>query len=113
MKLMKLFVAVVFAAMWNTSYAQEEPKSTLDQVMEKMEPRNIGPAGMSGRVTCIAVHPDRPTTIYAGAASGGLWVSENNGQTWSPIFENEAVASVGAIAIDPKHPDIIYVGTGE
>ena len=113
MKLMKLFVAVVFAAMWNTSYAQEEPKSTLEQVMEKMEPRNIGPAGMSGRVTCIAVHPDRPTTIYAGAASGGLWVSENNGQTWSPIFENEAVASVGAIAIDPKHPDIIYVGTGE
>ena len=57
MKLTKLFVAVVFAAMWNTSYAQEEPKSTLEQVMEKMEPRNIGPAGMSGRVTCIAVHP--------------------------------------------------------
>ena len=78
-----------------------------------MQPRNIGPAGMSGRVTCIAVHPDQPSTIYAGAASGGLWVSENNGQTWAPIFENEAVASVGAIAIDPKHPDIIYVGTGE
>ena len=104
---MKLFATALLVAFSVSSYAQEEVKSTLEQVMENMEPRNIGPAGMSGRVTCIAVHPDRPTTIYAGAASGGLWVSENNGQTWSPIFENEAVASVGAVAIDPKHPDII------
>ena len=113
MKTIKSIVAFLMLVSTLSLQAQNEPKSTLDQVMEKMEPRNIGPAGMSGRVTCIAVHPDRPTTIYAGAASGGLWVSENNGQTWSPIFENEAVASVGAIAIDPKHPDIIYVGTGE
>jgi hypothetical protein len=86
--------------------AQEEEKNPLELVMEEMAPRNIGPAGMSGRVTCIAVHPDRPTTIYAGAASGGLWRSKNNGQSWEPLFQNEAVASVGSIAIDPKHPDL-------
>ena len=113
MKIFKLFAFTILVTFTTSSFAQEEGKSTLEKVMEKMQPRNIGPAGMSGRVTCIAVHPDQPSTIYAGAASGGLWVSENNGQTWAPIFENEAVASVGAIAIDPKHPDIIYVGTGE
>ena len=113
MKIFKLVALTILVTFTTSSSAQEEGKSTLEKVMEKMQPRNIGPAGMSGRVTCIAVHPDQPSTIYAGAASGGLWVSENNGQTWDPIFENEAVASVGAIAIDPKHPDIIYVGTGE
>ena len=113
MKIFKLIAFTILVTFTTSSFAQEEGKSTLEKVMEKMQPRNIGPAGMSGRVTCIAVHPDQPSTIYAGAASGGLWVSENNGQTWGPIFENEAVASVGAIAIDPKHPDIIYVGTGE
>ena len=94
-------------------WSQEKPETPLEYVMEELTPRNIGPAGMSGRITCIAVHPNIPTTIFAGAASGGLWRSKNNGQTWEPIFENEAVASVGAIAIDPKHPDIIFLGTGE
>ena len=113
---MRIFRTAVAACALTLSIglaAQDAEKTPLDHIMEEMAPRNIGPAGMSGRVTCIAVHPDRPTTIYAGAASGGLWRSENNGQTWSPLFQNEAVASVGSIAIDPKHPDVIYLGTGE
>ena len=113
MKIFKLIAFTIMVTFTTASLAQEEEKSALEHVMEKMQPRNIGPAGMSGRITCIAVHPNQPSTIYAGSASGGLWISKNNGQTWSPIFENEAVASVGAVAIDPKHPDIIYVGTGE
>ena len=91
----------------------QEKSTPLEQVMEGLTVRNIGPAGMSGRVTCIAAHPLKATTLYAGSASGGLWVSENNGQNWSPLFQNEKVASIGAIAIDPNYPDIIYVGTGE
>ena len=91
----------------------QEKVTPLEQVMEGLSARNIGPAGMSGRVTCIAAHPQTATTLYAGSASGGLWVSTNNGQNWSPLFQNEKVASIGAVAIDPKHPDIIYVGTGE
>ena len=113
MKTFKLVALTILVLFTTASLAQEEEKSALEHVMEKMQPRNIGPAGMSGRITCIAVHPNQPSTIYAGSASGGLWISKNNGQTWSPIFENEAVASVGAVAIDPNHPDIIYVGTGE
>ena len=108
----KLLITAVLMSCVVGVQAQEHA-SPLEQVMDGLSVRNIGPAGMSGRVTCITVHPQIPTTIYAGSASGGLWVSANNGQSWSPLFQNEKVASVGAIAIDPTHPDIIYVGTGE
>ena len=106
-----LLVAV--AVSWTFGVIAQEKTTPLEQVMEGLAVRNIGPAGMSGRVTCIAAHPLKATTLYAGSASGGLWVSENNGQNWSPLFQNEKVASIGAIAIDPNYPDIIYVGTGE
>jgi len=81
--------------------------------MEGMKPRNIGPAGMSGRVTSIDVVLDKPQIIYVGTASGGLWKSESGGIDWKPIFEKEKVASVGAVAIDQSNPDVIWVGTGE
>ena len=78
-----------------------------------MQPRNIGPAGMSGRVTSIDVVLSDPDVIYIGAAAGGIWKSENSGHTWKPIFENERAASIGSIAIYQDNPSIIYVGTGE
>ena len=67
-----------------------------------MTARNIGPAGMSGRVTAIDVDLSNPDIIYIGGASGGLWRSENGGYSWTPIFENEKAASIGAIAINQK-----------
>jgi len=78
-----------------------------------ISPRNIGPAGTSGRVTAIEVAPNNAQTIYAGTASGGLWKSVNNGITWEPIFDDQKAMSVGALAIDPNNPDVIWVGTGE
>lgn len=75
--------------------------------------RSIGPAGMSGRITAIKVDPRDDNRIYAGSASGGLWRSENGGTSWSCIFNNEAVSSVGSIALDPQNPDVIWLGTGE
>ncbi len=82
-------------------------------LMKGMKIRNIGPAGMSGRVTAIdAVHAN-PDIIYIGTASGGVWKSEGGGVTWTPVFEKEAVASVGALAIDQSNPDVIWIGTGE
>ena len=87
---------------------------TLDMdLFDQMKARNIGPAGMSGRVTSIAVHPTDTDIIYIGTAAGGVWLSENAGHTWEPIFENELAASIGDIQIWPKNPNIIYVGTGE
>jgi len=78
-----------------------------------MKPRAIGPAGMSGRITAIDVINDQPDIIYAGAASGGIWKSESGGIDWKPIFDKQAVASIGAIAIQQSNPDVIWVGTGE
>ncbi|WP_405376621.1 WD40/YVTN/BNR-like repeat-containing protein [Nonlabens sp. Asnod3-A02] len=87
-------------------------KLDLDLV-KNLEPRNIGPGGMSGRVTSIDVVHENPENIFAGTASGGLWNSQNGGITWKPIFENEATASVGAVAVQQSNPSVIWVGTGE
>ncbi len=78
-----------------------------------IKPRNIGPGGMSGRVTAFAVDPRNENIFYVGTASGGLWKTTNAGTTFTPIFDNEAVASIGALAVDPVRPDIVWAGTGE
>ncbi|MCC7506306.1 MAG: hypothetical protein IT259_13445 [Saprospiraceae bacterium] len=75
--------------------------------------RSIGPGAMSGRITAIAVDPERPDVIYAGAASGGVWRSTSGGTNWEPIFDGAPTQSVGALAINPNNPDEIWVGTGE
>lgn len=82
-------------------------------LVENMQPRNIGPAGMSGRITAIDVVTSNPDIIYAGSASGGLWKSESGGVAWKPLFENEATASIGAVAIQQSNPAVVWVGTGE
>ncbi|HUW93008.1 MAG TPA: hypothetical protein VMV74_07580, partial [Bacteroidales bacterium] len=78
-----------------------------------IKPRNIGPGGMSGRVTAFAVDPRNENVFYIGTASGGLWKTLNAGTTFSPVFDRESVASIGSLAIDPIHPDVIWAGTGE
>ncbi len=82
-------------------------------ILKDMKPRNIGPGGMSGRVTAIDVVLSNSEVMYVGTASGGLWKSESGGITWKPIFENEATASIGAVAIQQSNPSVIWVGTGE
>ena len=81
--------------------------------MEGVAPRNIGPGGMSGRVTTIDVVHNDSDVMYLGTASGGVWKSTSGGVNWSPIFDNQVTASVGAIAIQQSNPDILWVGTGE
>ncbi|HVT59373.1 MAG TPA: hypothetical protein VHR45_13350 [Thermoanaerobaculia bacterium] len=75
--------------------------------------RSIGPAGMSGRVTAIEGVERDPMTVYAGTASGGVWKSVSGGLTWDPIFDDQPVASIGALAVFQKSPEIVWVGTGE
>ena len=87
-------------------------KLNLD-LLKDMQPRNVGPAGMSGRITAIDAVTDNPDIIYAGSASGGLWKSTSGGVTWKPVFENEATSSIGTVAIQQSNPSVIWVGTGE
>ncbi|MBR9854430.1 MAG: hypothetical protein GYB37_07605 [Algicola sp.] len=82
-------------------------------LVQDMKPRNIGPAGMSGRVTAIDVVHDNPEVMYVGTASGGLWKSTSGGIKWEPIFDDQVTASIGAVAIQQSNPSVIWVGTGE
>tara|TARA_R110001592_G_scaffold209275_1_gene460420 strand:+ start:1084 stop:4185 length:3102 start_codon:yes stop_codon:yes gene_type:complete len=83
------------------------------KLVQNLEFRAIGPAGMSGRITAIQVDPRDKNHIYVGSASGGMWQSTNGGTSWDCLFNNETVSSVGALALDPQNPDVIWLGTGE
>jgi len=87
-------------------------KITLDQ-FKNLKPRNVGPAGMSGRITAIDAVVANPNIIYVGAASGGIWKTENSGHTWSPIFDEQPIQNIGSIAIQQSNPSVVWVGTGE
>ncbi len=78
-----------------------------------LKARSIGPAAMSGRVTAVEGVAAAPDTLYAGAAAGGVWKTVNGGLTWDPVFDDQPIASIGAIAVFQKNPDIVWVGTGE
>lgn len=90
------------------------PAQSLDlKSFKNIKPRNVGPSGMSGRVTAIDVIRQKPDHIYVGTASGGVWKSESGGITWTPIFDDQPIQSIGAIAINQNNPSDIWVGTGE
>lgn len=72
-----------------------------------------GPSSLGGRLTCLAVHPKHPNTIYAGAAGGGVWRSSDAGMSWEPFWDQTMVMQIGALAIDPQVPSTVFCGTGE
>jgi len=75
--------------------------------------RSIGPAMFGGRVVDVAGVPGKPDLLFVGAASSGLYKSTNGGTTFESIFNDGQTLSIGAIAVQPDNPDVIYVGTGE
>src|SRR3989442_3035562 len=75
--------------------------------------RSIGPAFTSGRVIGFAVEPNNPSHFFIASASGGVWKTINDGTTWTPVFDREGSYSIGCIALDPKNPLTVWVGTGE
>ncbi|MBL0179816.1 MAG: glycosyl hydrolase [Gemmatimonadetes bacterium] len=78
-----------------------------------LKPRLIGPAFVGGRVSSIVVHPKNPAIWYIGASSGGVWKTENGGATFSPIFDRYGSYSIGTVVLDPRNPEVVWVGTGE
>jgi photosystem II stability/assembly factor-like uncharacterized protein len=75
--------------------------------------REIGPALGGGRVAAVAGTPQDDKLYYLGTAGGGVWKSENGGATWSPVFDGQSVAAIGAVAIDPTNENVVWAGTGE
>ncbi len=106
---MKKLFTLLFLACSTLLFSQE---FSMDLV-KNMKPRNIGPGGMSGRVTSIDVVESNPEIIYVGTASGGIWKSTSGGVKWEPIFEKELTASIGAVAIQQSNPSVVWAGTGE
>jgi photosystem II stability/assembly factor-like uncharacterized protein len=88
------------------------PAVTGDQ-LKSLAWRSIGPANMGGRVAEIALAPGRPRTAFVGTATGGLFKTDNGGTTWSPVFDDQPVASIGSVAVATSDSQVVYVGTGE
>src|SRR6202140_5273689 len=83
------------------------------QTFNGLRLRSLGSAFTSGRVLGFAVDPNNPARYFVAAASGGVWKTINNGTTWTPVFDSEGSFSIGAIALDPRNPLTVWVGTGE
>jgi photosystem II stability/assembly factor-like uncharacterized protein len=75
--------------------------------------RNVGPAVGGGRVAAVAGTAGDPNLYYIGSAGGGVWKSDNGGATWTPVFDKQDVAAIGAVTIDPTNENTVWVGTGE
>jgi photosystem II stability/assembly factor-like uncharacterized protein len=84
-----------------------------DPILRNFTWRSIGPANMGGRIDDIAVVETSPSTFYVGFATGGLFKTTNNGTTFTPVFDEQPVTSIGDIAIAPSDPNVVYVGSGE
>ena len=104
-----VFVFVVFSTVAsNYAAAQQIPESTYQEMRWRM----IGPT-RGGRTRAACGVASQPNVFYMGAVNGGVWKSDDFGRTWNPIFDSQPTQSIGAIAVAPSDPNIIYVGSGE
>ncbi len=114
MHLRKLLVTITVGVHLLAGAAEPTFSPPLNQAMLKgFKGRAIGPAVMGGRVSDLAFDPRNPHRYYAALATGGVWKTDNNGTTFKPIFDEEPVQSIGAVAVAPSDPDVVWVGTGE
>ena len=109
-----LAVATTLSAQDSAQEPTQEPKPTFDlSKLSDLKARAIGPAVVGGRIGAVAGVPGDPRIVWAGAAAGGVWKSTDGGVTFAPVFDDQDVASIGAIAINAHSPDIVWVGSGE
>ena len=116
---------LLFALLFSTfTFAQESEKTEEKEnstektalnsgVLSALKFRSVGPALTSGRVADMAIDPQRPSTWYVAAASGGVWKTTNAGTTWNPIFDGQGSYSIGCITLDPNNNNVVWVGSGE
>jgi photosystem II stability/assembly factor-like uncharacterized protein len=109
-----LLALMIFAATGRTQETkQEDAPAEKTDVFKNLKFRNLGPAVAGGRVTAVAGIPGNPNVYYAAAAAGGIFKTVDGGNKWEAVFKDEATASIGAMALAPSNPNLIWVGTGE
>lgn len=112
-----LFTLALFTA--SLAFAQKKTPTPIEKLpydagtVGALSFRMVGPALTSGRVIDIAVHPTNKDTWYVAAAAGGVWLTQNHGITFEPIFDNYGSYSIGCLAIAPSNPNTVWVGSGE
>jgi photosystem II stability/assembly factor-like uncharacterized protein len=106
-------VALLAAALFSAPALAAAPDGLTPDDLKALQWREVGTAMPSGRVARIAVNPADNRIIYVASASGGLWKTVNAGTTWTPVFEQQGSVSLGAVTLDPKDPNIVWLGTGE
>jgi photosystem II stability/assembly factor-like uncharacterized protein len=107
---MKKYIIPILLALPAVIFAQNAPLTSA--MLGKMEARHIGPAVTGGRITAIDGVNSDPRILYVGTGGGGVWKTTNGGSQFKPVFDKQP-QSIGCIAVDQKHPDIVWVGTGE
>src|SRR5713226_878001 len=103
------------AILWSTGFVLagiDRAQEISSSLYSEMKWRMIGPF-RAGKVNAVAGVPGNPGVYYFGANGGGVWKTTDGGTVWKPIFDEQAVASIGALALAPSNPNIIYVGSGE
>ena len=103
----------ITAGMLPAKLVSQEARSTLGDVLQVMTPREIGPAVMGGRVADLAVVESDPDRFYVGFASAGVWLTENAGSSWTPLFDDQPCASIGDVTVFQANPNVVWAGTGE
>ena len=93
--------------------SQTAPAASPADSFNTIKFRNLGPSVAGGRVASVVGVPGQPLTYYVGAAAGGVWKTTDGGNTWEAIFKGQPAASIGAVALAPSNPNLIWVGTGE
>src|SRR5438067_12366279 len=102
----RFFVSAVAAFATTTALlAQTDPAAA-------MRWRGIGPF-RGGRTVAASGVPGQPNVFYIGVNNGGVWKTDDYGRTWKPLFDGQPTGSIGALALAPSNPRIIYVGRGE
>jgi photosystem II stability/assembly factor-like uncharacterized protein len=114
MKLKSLITLAVLSFSVSLVSAQKKSVEPVkSDILNGLKFRSIGPAFMSGRISDIVIHPDNENLWYVTIGSGGVWKTENAGTTWTSIFDGQKSYSIGCITLDPKNPNVLWVGTGE
>ncbi|MBS0393604.1 MAG: sialidase [Proteobacteria bacterium] len=103
-------VLIAVAALWSAAPGRAQSGDAPDESQFRF--RFVGPK-IGNRIAAAAGVPGDPRIYYAGAASGGIWKSTDGGNLWSPVFDKQSVAAIGALAVAPSDPAVVWAGTGE